>query len=122
MISLDRMNEMLNEIADRIPPELYGRLNGGVALLPDCKRDEQDDTLYIMGEYCYDHMMGRRILIYGGSFQRLFGDRSEAYLKKELEKTLKHELTHHVESLAGERDLEIQDEIEREAYKRKREQ
>lgn len=120
MISLQRINDLLDEIAAEIPQEIYQKLSGGISLVPDCKKDREDDNLYIMGEYCHGSMTGRYILIYGGSFQQLFGNRSEAYIKKELEKTLKHELTHHVESLAGERDLEIQDEVEREAYRRRR--
>jgi hypothetical protein len=31
-------------------------------------------------------------------------------LRKKLMKTLKHEFTHHLESMAGEKDLEIEDE------------
>jgi hypothetical protein len=115
MIGLEKINRILDEITDRIPEEIYTELNGGVVLLPDCKIDGE---FYIMGEYCFDSMMGRRILIYGGSFQQLYAQKTEIYIRKELERTLKHELTHHVESLAGERDLERQDALEREAYQR----
>jgi len=41
---------------------------------------------------------------------------SRAKFKKELEITLKHELTHHLESLAGERDLEKEDDRFMEDY------
>ncbi len=121
MIGLEKINDMLDEIVREIPGEIFMELNGGVLLLPECKCDEEDEDIYIMGEYCYDSMMGRCVRIYGGSFQRLYAKRSDSYIKAELERTLKHELTHHVESLAGERDLEIQDELERQTYQGKKE-
>ncbi len=111
MISIDRIQEILDEVAQSIPKEIYEKLNGGVVLSPDCKMDKKDGIFYIMGEYHRDRMMGRYVVIYGGSFQKLYEKRSEAFIRKKLEGTLKHELTHHVESLAGVYDLEIEDAI-----------
>jgi hypothetical protein len=39
--------------------------------------------------------------------------------RERLKKILIHEFTHHLESLAGERDLEIKDAMDLEEYKRK---
>jgi hypothetical protein len=53
--------------------------------------------------------MGRYIIIYYGSFIALFGHLSDEQMTRELRKTLRHEFTHHLESLAGEDGLEKED-------------
>ena len=60
-----------------------------------------------MGEYVEDPYMGRMIYIYYGSFLEVYGELGEKELEEELRETLLHEFTHHMESLAGERGLEI---------------
>ncbi len=122
MLDLDTLNKMLDEAADNIPKEIYDRLNGGVVLSPDIKMhpESKNNDLYIMGEYHRDSMMGRYIVIYGGSFQQLYGGAPLDRVRRELDKTLKHELTHHVESLAGERDLEVEDEINLAQYRNRK--
>lgn len=112
MISIDEVEAMLERAAAKIPQELYKDLNGGIILLPDTKIHQQAvaNDLYILGEYHRSRAMGRYIAIYYGSFKRASGHLSKQQLKKKLENTLKHEFTHHIESLAGDRDLEIEDE------------
>ena len=111
MISLEEMEEMLDEIAVGFPQELYRELNGGIVLLPEAKLNpvSSKNDLYILGEYHRDGNMGRYITIYYGSFMRIYGHLGKESLKEQLIHTLKHEFTHHVESLAGERGLEIKD-------------
>jgi hypothetical protein len=53
--------------------------------------------------------MGHYIVIYYGSFERVFGHLSEDGLVDELRKTLRHEFRHHMEWLAGEDGLERED-------------
>ncbi len=120
MISIDEAEQMLDEIALEIPKEFFGALNGGILLLPDVKLhpDRLADDLYILGEYHYNHALGRYIALYYGSFERLFGHCTPAVLRAELKKTLLHEFTHHLESLAGERGLEVKDERSMDAYRR----
>jgi plasmid stability protein len=117
MIKIDQMQQMLDELAEQLPEGLFRELNGGVLLLPEAKRSPVPgaEDLYIMGEYHYDSM-GRYITLYYGSFRALYGHSSEAELRDELRKTLLHELTHHMESLAGLRDLEVKDEMEMDEY------
>ncbi len=119
MIKLDKINDMLDGIAATLPQELFFQLNGGVVLQPGIKYhpEARADDLYIMGEYHYDRMMGRYITIYGGSFQQLYGNGTEENMRRQLEKTLKHEFVHHIESLAGAKDLEIEDAIRLAKYK-----
>jgi len=112
MISLEDMQIMLNEIANEFPRELFLKLNGGILLLPKEKRNTKvkGGNLYVLGEYYSGGNMGRYIAIYYGSFKRVYGHVSTEFLRKTLTDTLKHEFTHHLESLAGEKDLIIKDE------------
>ena len=118
MISFDEMGDWLDEIAEQFPQEFYADLNGGILLLPDSKPDPEfpPGEMYILGEYCCDEM-GRYINMYYGSFAALFADLSDDELYDELYDTLSHEFTHHLESLAGERGLEVKDELELEQYR-----
>lgn len=109
MVTLDEMEKMLDEIAEEFPKELYNDLNGGILLLPEAKHSPAGPNLYILGEYNRGGNMGRYITIYYGSFMRLFGGYTHQHIKERLEMTLKHEFIHHVESLAGEKDLEKKD-------------
>jgi len=110
MYSIDRVHEMLEQIAEEFPEEFFERLNGGISLLPEMKLSPhaQGNDLYILGEYRHD-VMGRYIYIYYGSFRRVHGRLDEAAFYEALKQTVAHEFTHHLESLAGERGLEIQD-------------
>lgn len=111
MVSLDEMKLMLDEIAEEFPPELFRSLNGGIILLPEEKRNPwvKRGGLFTLGSYTSGGSMGRYITIYYGSFMRVFGHFDKTMLKKRLAKTLKHEFTHHLESLAGERGLAVRD-------------
>jgi hypothetical protein len=111
MMNIDDMQDILDELAEELPPIFYKELNGGILLLPEEKlsRYARSDDLYILGEYRRSAGMGRYIIIYYGSFIALFGHLSEEKMTRELRKTLRHEFTHHLESLAGEDGLEKED-------------
>lgn len=111
MIEFDEVGKILDEIAAELPQEFYKELNGGIILLPEVKRNPmgRKNDLYIMGEYHAGGGLGRYIAIYYGSFERVYGHLGREPLKEQLAHTLKHEFTHHLESLAGERGLEIKD-------------
>lgn len=123
MISIEEVEKILDEIAAELPQEFYKELNGGIILLPEAKLDPlaRNNDLYIMGEYHSGGGLGRYISIYYGSFERLYGHLSREALKKQLASTLKHEFTHHLESLAGEDDLEEEDELFLQDYLSRRE-
>ena len=104
VLSFDEVGEILDEIAEKLPEGMFRALNGGVLLL----EDEVPDP---------DNGPGRYINIYYGSFAALFFDEPREVWEEELDTTLRHELTHHVESLAGERSLELKDEAFLETYK-----
>ena len=111
MVTIEEVQVMLDEIAESLPMEFYKQLNGGILLIPETKVSSHaiNDDLYTMGQYEYSGSMGRIIKIYFGSFERLYGNSSPGKMKKELRDTLLHEFTHHLESLAGEKGLEIKD-------------
>ncbi len=121
MITIEEAGVMLDEIADSLPQEFFRDLNGGIILFPEEKVHPRSvaNDLYILGEYHHEKVLGRYIIIYFGSFLRVYhyleGDRA----KEKLRATLVHEFTHHLESLAGERGLEIQDEIGMQDYLQK---
>jgi len=111
MVTIREAEQMLDEVAESLPEEIFRHLNGGVSLSPLSKLSPHavDNDLYILGEYFSGGVLGRYIVIYYGSFARTFGNIPPDMFKQELARTLKHELTHHLESLAGEKDLEIED-------------
>ena len=117
VLSFDEVGEILDELAEKLPQGLFQSLNGGVLLLEDEVPDpENGPDLYILGEYCVDEM-GRYINIYYGSFAALFFDEPREVWEEELDITLRHELTHHVEGLAGERSLEYKDSAQLDAMR-----
>ena len=122
ILSFDEVGDLLDQMAEEFPEEFYQELNGGISLLPEVREDPQGQDLYIMGEYCND-MMGKYINLYYGSFAALAETENwtEEDWEDELYTTLAHEFTHHIEGLAGERGLEIKDELQMEQYRRERE-
>ncbi len=118
LLTIDEVGDLLDEIAETIPEALFRGLNGGVILQEDALPDPQPgaEDLYILGEYCTDYL-GRYVNLYYGSFAKLFFDAPLRVWKRELRTTLLHELTHHIESLAGVRDLEVKDELEMELFR-----
>lgn len=118
MVTIDEAQVMLDDIAESLPEAFYNELNGGILLLPDVKFSDhaRKDDLYILGEYVRDHVMGRLIYIYFGSFERVYGHLTPEGFKRQLRETLLHEFTHHMESLAGERGLEKKDEADLDRY------
>jgi len=121
LITIGEMNEILDEIASELPEEIFKDLNGGVGLLDETKKSTKDPNgnLFTLGEYHRDQM-GRYIVLYYGSLCAVYGNSSRERYRKHLKDVLTHELTHHWESLAGERDLEIKDEIDMDKYLSKR--
>lgn len=120
MLTLEEARRALNEYYDRLPPEISRELNGGISLVPQHKVNPQGrgDDLLILGEYHHDPGgLGRYITLYYGSFERVYGHLPDHLFRDQLRKTLYHELTHHLESLAGDRSLEVEDAKQLAAYK-----
>ncbi|NLX93350.1 MAG: metallopeptidase family protein [Clostridiales bacterium] len=109
MITIAEMEKMLDDIVSEFPKELFNELNGGIILLPEAMPNPAGINLYILGQYHRGGNLGRYISIYYGSFEKVYGYLDEKRLNEKLTHTLKHEFTHHLESLAGEKGLEVKD-------------
>lgn len=109
MITIAEMEKMLDDIVSKFPKELFNELNGGIILLPEAMPNPAGINLYILGQYHRGGNLGRYISIYYGSFEKVYGYLDEKRLNEKLTHTLKHEFTHHLESLAGEKGLEVKD-------------
>lgn len=107
MITIEEMQIMLDDIASEFPTEFFTELNGGIILLPETKRhDKSIGDLFILGNYHRGGSLGRYITIYYGSFMRVYGHLTRDRIKDKLRSTVRHEFRHHIESLAGDDDLE----------------
>src|SRR5690606_4810148 len=111
MVSYKQFRRMANRLVRRIPAEFLKDLNGGIIALEEAEQRDPDlPDVYILGEYIEDpYGLGRQIVLYYGSFRKLFADEPVEVWEKELWETILHEIRHHIESLAGVDDLEIED-------------
>lgn len=103
MISIDRFEEILSDLAEEIPQSFYEELNGGIVVEPGylLHPEDRNGTLYVMGQYRIDPAMGKYIIMYYGSFKRAYRHLNEDELTEEMRKVLRHEFRHHVEGRAG---------------------
>ena len=111
-MDMERFAAMLDEQAALLPERIFQHLNLGVGVVERVKLDRHatpERPLYVLGEYRTHPVMGRGILLYYGSFERVYPHLAEEALRQEMDRVLKHELTHHLESLAGSRALEMAD-------------
>ena len=107
MVSYKEAGKMLDRAMEALPEGIFDGLNGGVNLIEEAMESEKGG--YILGLY-HNNMMGRYIEIFYGSFVGLYGDIPPMQFERRLKSTLHHELTHHIEGLAGDRSLEHWDE------------
>ena len=100
---IETAERLLEEECEKLPEEVFRDLNGGVNLQPGFRR--APDGLYTLGLY-HNDAMGRWIELFYGSMRAVQPDCDEDALRTLLGDTLKHELTHHLENMAGDRSLE----------------
>ena len=118
---IDEVEELLEEICESIPSYAYEHLNGGIILTEESKYHEEAyaEDLVIMGEY-QRSMLGNMIKIYYGSFMDMYRFSSRETLREKLEEVLLHEFTHHLEFLANEWGLVIEDKKFLEEYRKRK--
>lgn len=118
---IDEVQEILEEICESIPSYAYEHLNGGIILTEEAKYHEEAyaEDLIIMGEY-QRSMLGNMIKIYYGSFMDMYRFSSRETLREKLEEVLLHEFTHHLEFLANEWGLVIEDKKFLEEYRKRK--
>ena len=109
ILSIDETNDILDRLCGELPEALFQDLNGGILLLEEALPDpEAGESVYVMGEYCWDEL-GRYIKLYYGSFAALLQEEDEAVWKDEMFATVAHEFTHHLEETAGLHALDDKD-------------
>lgn len=118
ILSIDQAQELLDNMAESLPPVFFEGLNGGVNLLEEAVPDPGLPDVYILGEYCED-CLGLYVNLYYGSFAALAEreDWDKDTWAAELRTTLTHELTHHLENLGGLHALDDRDAAELEAMR-----
>ena len=109
MLTFEEAQMAVDELIDELPPEIFKELNCGVSVVPDTLYDS--NGLLILGHYhVQPRGLGRYVTIYYGSIVLAHGHLSPDRFRDKLKYVLHHELTHHLESLAGDHSLEIEDE------------
>ena len=63
MLTYEQAGDVLDDLVDDLPQEIFKSLNGGVSFLEDTKRDP--DGRYTLGMY-FNDSMGRYIELYYG--------------------------------------------------------
>ena len=121
MISFEEFEQMVAEITETLPEEFFRELSGGVMVKEEQKIHPQSvgTELNIMGEYRRHPQLGRFVVIYYGSFAVVWKYAGVEELRERVRKTILHEFRHHLESLAGERDLEVEDAVRLAEYRKR---
>lgn len=114
VLTFREFRALADRLVDRVPPVLARELNGGFHVTPEAKRDRE---MYVLGEYVEDPALGRLVILYYGSFAAVFRRADRAVWEKELWETIRHELRHHLEALAGTDQLAREEEAELAALK-----
>ena len=120
MISTEAYKAIISDLMDELPEEFFRQLTGGVIMsealaIPDYARG---NDLYTLGQYqvCYGV---RQIVMFKGSFDRLYPNADVPEARGILRGVLRHEFRHHIEFLGGihnSSSLEAEDERQKQAY------
>ncbi|MDD6225426.1 MAG: metallopeptidase family protein [bacterium] len=121
MLTFEECGEMLDDIVDEMPRELFRELNGGVILMPQSKLHPcaVNNDLYILGEYRRDNL-GKYIAVFYGSVATVYGNLPKEEIRTHLTKIMHHEVRHHNEYLAGCDDLGLYDKQQIQDYLQKK--
>ena len=119
MLTMAEYRTIVSELMDELPEPFYRKLTGGVIVsealvIPDYAKDHND--LCTLGQYqVYSGV--RQIVMFKGSFDRVYPQANAAEAKNILRGILRHEFRHHVEGLGG---LHGADSLEAEDARQKR--
>ena len=120
MISIEEYRAIVSELLDELPEEFFRELSGGVVVseepaVPDYARGEDP---YDMGHYQAASGV-RQIVLFKGSFDRVYPNAEPSEAKRLLKGILRHEFRHHLEFLGGVHNsssLEAEDERVKQEY------
>jgi len=120
MISTEEFRAIIADLMDELPEAFFRDLTGGVIMsealaIPDYA---QGNDLYTLGQYqtCYGV---RQIVMFKGSFDRLYPRADVSQAREILRGVLRHEFRHHIEFLGGihgSSSLEAEDARKKQAY------
>ena len=120
MLTTEEYKAIVSDLMDELPEAFYRNLTGGVIMsealvIPDYARG---NDLYTLGQYqvCYGV---RQIVMFKGSFDRLYPNASASEACDILRGVLRHEFRHHIEFLGGihnSASLEAEDARKKRAY------
>lgn len=117
-MTYEAFQQAIGEMVEDIPKQFLKGLQG-VHVLEEERPEEGYQDVWRMGEYLdpgpEDFLgagegLGRHIALYYGSFVRIAEADPDFDWEDEIWETLTHELRHHVESLAGDMSLILDDE------------
>ena len=120
MLSLEEYKKIISELLDELPEAFFQKLSGGVIVSEAAVilYYARGNDLYTMGEYqIYSGI--RQIVMFKGSFDRIYPYADAAEARDLLRGILRHEFRHHLEYLGGVHNsssLEAQDERDKQAY------
>ena len=119
MIGLETYKRIVSELLDELPEEFFRELSGGVIVSEETETpDYARGDLYTMGQYqVYAGI--RQIVMFKGSFDRVYPQARAAEAREILRGVLRHEFRHHLECLGGVHNsssLEAEDERQKQAY------
>jgi len=107
-MTYEETQELLVQMIDDLPQEIFEGLNGGVSLHHDTKYGKSG--LLTLGTYHFEpYGLGRYISIFYGSLMASFSHLTPEKYAEKVKGVLHHELIHHLEHLAGDKSLEIKD-------------
>ncbi|MDO4861627.1 MAG: hypothetical protein Q3984_03055 [Eubacteriales bacterium] len=120
MLSEEEYSRIVSELLDELPAEFFRELSGGVIMSEAVKSPSyaRADDLFTLGEYQISSGI-RQVVMYRGSFDRVYPHADTAQATELLRGILRHEFRHHMESLGGihnSSSLEAEDEREKQAY------
>ena len=90
MISFEEFEELLSDAAEEIPEKYYTELNGGVSASPAWKLHPKSrgTELSVLGEYRVEYGLGRRVVLYYGSFLHVCGGLDKTAFRARIKETL----------------------------------
>lgn len=110
MIDLRTFEHMVAREVDRIPLRYRRRVNGIFVLRRAYREPGSLTGMYVLGHYHPNNgHLGATVTLYYGSFRRVFRGRSLKVYRREIAKTIAHELLHHWEFQAGRDELGDED-------------
>lgn len=103
MIDFMEFSDIVQEEAALLPDYAFEGLNGGIVVHEEAKLhpNRLADDLYILGIYQVDHLLGKQVVIYYGSFAASIHTDNPDVIRRRIRETLRHEIRHHLETEAG---------------------